>query len=170
MNQPTSDTAIYTSQETSNSKTKAQYPFFANSLKYGITGGVLLSIYFFILKSAGMQDAIGMKYAGYFIFGAVLALAIGDYDRFLKTGTTFINGIKFALRISFITGLTLVAVDTVTFFINSDLVFSKYGMDADDLPSLLIVNAAVFLEVFVAGIIFTQISLQYFKSRRDYDG
>lgn len=168
MNQITSNPATYTTEKEQNSYTN--YPFFSSAIKYGTIAGGLIAFFFFVLQSFGMQDVIGLKYLGYGILGIILAIGLGDYDRFLKTGTTFKNGIPFGARISLFTGVTLIAINTITFLVGSHLVFSKYGMETTDFASLLMLNGAIFFEIMVVGLVFTLIALQYFKSRIDYVG
>jgi len=166
MNQITSSSAIYEQQSISTQSTT--YPFFYKAMIYGVIAGGLIALCLFILQALGMENVIGWKYAAYGALGIVLAFAIKDYDRFLKTGTTFKNGMTFAAQISLIAGATLIAVNTFNFLIGSDLVFAKYGLETADFPSLMLLNGAIFLEVMVSGLVFTLMVLQYFKSRRDY--
>lgn len=168
MNQLTSNSATYSSNKTANKN--EGYPFFSSTFKYGIISGGLVAIFFFILQSFGMENNIGYKYLGYGLLGIILAIGLTDYDRFLRTGTTFKNGISFAAQVTLFAGATLLAINTITFISGSSLVFSKYGLEAADFPALLMISGAIFLEVLVAGLIFTLITLQYLKSRRDYNG
>lgn len=166
MNQKNSRTAIYTSNI--QNKTKPDYPFFRSSATHGIIAGGLIALSLFILQVLGMGDVIGWKYAIYGILAIILAEAIGDYDRFLETGTTFRKGMLFAAQISLFTGIVLIGINTIAFLADTNLVFSKYGKEAIDFPTLLTINGAIFLEIMVAGLIFTLVVLQYFKSRKDY--
>jgi len=163
-----SNTAIYTDTNEISTETKADYAFFVNAAKYGTIAGGLVALFFFTLQSIGMSDAIGMKYVGYGMLGIILTIALVDYERFLKTGTTFKNGMNYAAQITLITGATIVAINAITFFLGSNLVFSKYGFEATNFPKLLLLSGAIFLEIMVVGLIFTLIVLQYLKSRRDY--
>lgn len=169
MNPSTSNTATAYSTESNNLK-KADYPFFRASLKYGILSGVLISFFLFAMQSAGMENNIGAKYFGYGILGIILAIGLGDYDRFLKSGTTFKSGMTFAAQITLIAAATLVLVNVLTFLSGSSLVFSKYGVEAADFSTLLMISGALFLEIMVVGLVFTFISLQYLKSRKGYKG
>lgn len=166
MNNIESSTTIYANEV--NTMTKEDYPFFISSMKYGIIAGGVIALFFFLLQSMGMEDAIGLKYAGYGILGIILAIGLTDYDRFLSTGTTFRNGMTYAAQIALFTGLTMIAINVITFLSGSGLVFSKYGVEATSFPKLLMISGALFLEIMVAGLIFTFIVLQYLKSRRDY--
>ncbi|MFK7979611.1 MAG: hypothetical protein AB8G86_06495 [Saprospiraceae bacterium] len=168
MNQLTSNTATYNSE--SISSTKANYPFFSSTFKYGVISGGLIAAFLFILQFAGMENNIGMKYFGYGLLGMVLAIGLTDYDQFLKTGTTFKSGMSFAAQITLFAGATIIAINAITFLLGSSLVFSKYGVEVVDFSSLLMISGAIFLEIMVAGLIFTFITLQYLKSRKDYDG
>lgn len=168
MNQVTSNTTTYST--TTNEFTKASYPFFNGTLKYGLIAGGLIAAFFFALQFTGMGNNIGMKYFGYGILGIILAIGLKDYDRFLKTGATFKNGMSFAIQVTAIAGATLVLINVITFSLGSSLVFSKYGVEATDFSTLLMISGALFLEIMVAGLVFTFISLQYLKSRKGYDG
>jgi len=161
-----SDTAIYTDKI--NTETKGDFSFFVNAAKYGVIAGGLIALFFFALQASGMENAIGLKYLGYGILGIMLAIALGDYERYLKTGTTFKNGMTYAAQITLIAGVTMVAINTITFFLGTDLGFSKYGIESNTFPELLMLSGAIFLEIMVAGLIFTFITLQYLKSRKDY--
>lgn len=161
-----SNTATYT--DNTNSKTKKDYSFFVNAAKYGVVAGGLTALYFFALQFGGMEDAIGIKYLGYGILGILLSIGLVDYDRYLKTGATFKNGMMYAAQITLFAGATLVAINTITFVLGTDLGFSKYGVESATFPESLMLSGAIFLEIMVAGLIFTFIILQYLKSRRDY--
>ncbi len=168
MNQLTSNSPSYSSDNTAYKNTS--YPFFSSTLKYGIISGGLIAVFFFILQSLGMENGIGYKYLGYGLLGIILTIGLRDYDQFLKKGTTFRKGMSFAAQITLFTGATLVAINAITFISGSSLVFSKYGIEAASFPTLLMISGAIFLEVLVAGLVFTLIALQYLKSRRDYNG
>lgn len=167
MNQLTSNSAPYSSNKTVHKNTS--YPFFSSTFKYGAIAGGLITVFLFMLQSLGMEDNIGMKYLGYGLLGVILAIGLADYDRFLKTGTTFKNGMSFAAQVTLFAGATLIAINAITFISGSSLVFSKYGVEAADFSNLLMISGAIFLEIMVAGLIFTFITLQYLKSRKDYD-
>lgn len=168
MNQITSNTTTYAS--TASSTNKDNYPFFKGTFTYGVIGGGLIAAFLFILQFAGMENNIGIKYFGYSFLGVMLAIGLVDYDRFLKTGTTFRNGMSFAAQITLFAGVTIIAINAIAFLLGSSLVFSKYGVEVVDFPSLLMISGALFLEIMVAGLIFTFITLQYLKSRKDYHG
>lgn len=167
MNQSKSNTTSFSAINTSS---KMQYPFFSGTLKYGVIAGGLMALFLFFIQSIGMENNIGMKYLVYGLLGMVLAIGLSDYDRFLKTGTTFRKGMPFAAQITLLTGATVLIINVITFFTGSSLVFSKYGLEAVDFPTLLMISGTLFMEIMVAGLIFTFIVLQYLKSRKDYKG
>ncbi len=147
---------------------KVYFPFLKNALQYGFIAGGLIALCLFVMQVLGVENAIGLKYASYTMLGIVLAIGLGEYNKYLKTGTTFRNGMAFAAQISLFTGATLVLIHLITFLVGSDLVFSKYGLEATSFPNWLLLSGGIFLEVMVAGLVFTFIVLQFLKSRVDY--
>lgn len=168
MNQTSSNAATYNT--TSVNSKENDYPIVNSSIKYGLIAGGLIAIFYFGIQTLGMSNSIGLKYAGYGLLGIILAFGLGDYERFLKTGTTFKSGMPFAASIVLFSGLTVVVINVVTFLSGSHLVFSKYGIESTNFPTLVTISGAIFLEIIVAGMIFTFIILQYLKSRKDFKG
>ena len=150
-------------------KTHLTYPYWRNAAIYGVIGGLLVAIMLFGIQAAGAPNAIGMKYAAYFLLGAAIFVAIGDYDRFLPEGQTFKNGISYGARIAIIAGTVLVLINLIMYLTGSDYAFSKYGMESDDFANFSLVSFSLMLECFVAGMAFNFIALQYFKGRKNYD-
>lgn len=144
------------------------FPFFKKAIHYGYTAGGLIALCLFIVQSMGLENSIGMKYASYAMLGIILAIGLGEYDKYLKTGTTFRKGMLFAAQISLFAGVTLILIHLFTFLAGSTLVFSKYGIEATSLTNWFLLSGGIFFEVMVAGLIFTLIVLQYLKSRLDY--
>ena len=77
---------------------------------------------------------------------------------------------KLGAQITLFAGATLIAINLITFLFGSELTFSRYGTEAGIFSDFLLLGGAIFLEVLVAGLVFTFIALQYYKSRTDYNG
>jgi len=151
-----------------NNSNDADYPFFKNALFYGGIAGGLIALSLFALQTVGMEQSIGGKYISYVMLGLVLAYGLIEYDAYLETGTTFKNGMVFAAQICLFSGATLILIHLVTFLTGSSLVFSKYGIEATKFSHWLLLSGGIFMEVMVAGLVFTFIILQALKSRKNY--
>ena len=151
-----------------NNSNGTDYPFFKNTLRYGYIAGGLIALSLFALQKLGMEQSIGIKYISYIMLGLVLAYGLKEYDAYLETGTTFKKGMVFAAQICLFSGATLLIIHLITFLAGSSLVFSKYGVEATSFSYWLLLSGGIFMEVMIAGLIFTFIILQALKSRKNY--
>ncbi len=143
-----------------------RFPFYAFGTFAGVVGGLVMVFYLAFLGLTGYHDAIHFKFFKYLFLFGVLVYGLYRYRLYLRKGAFFKNGILLGMYISFVAGLTLFVGNFLTQALAGDtIVFSKFNTIATTLPEFIVINAVIFFEVIVFGMISTFIALQLMKDK-----
>lgn len=146
------------------------FPFFRTAVSYGLISGAIMGLYLVLLNAFTEDPSTFAKFMKHLVMIPLIGMAISAYKRALPEGKIFKDGLKLGLLISAITAVTLSMLNFILYFIAPALTFEQFMNESNDLGSVFINSAYLFVEVFVFGLIITFCWLQFKKDGKPADG
>lgn len=135
-------------------------------IKNGVLGGVLMGAYLLVLQLSNTDHTIWLKFVKYLFLAAVLGVALVKAKDYFPPVTYFKRGIQVGAGIAVFSGLTLMAINFALYFLNPELAFNKFNLEAKNIGEIIILDVVILFETFVYGMILTFICLQFLKYPR----
>lgn len=135
----------------------------------GLSAGFLMGLYLVALQLFGLDGTIMLKFFKYLILIGMLGWGLSRFRQMIPGKTFFQNGILLGVLITFISALTLIAINIVVSLLNPEWAFNKFNLAVKSPAAFLVTSGAIFFEVLVFGLVGTFIWLQYLKGKRHSD-
>ncbi len=126
-----------------------------------------MGLYLVALQLFGFESTIVLKFLKYLLLIGVLGWGLTRFRKMIPDKTFFQNGILLGVLTTFISALTLIAINIVVSLLNPEWAFNKFNLAIDSPASFLVTSGAIFFEVLVFGLVSTFIWLQYLKGRQN---
>ncbi|MBK8966996.1 MAG: hypothetical protein R3D58_05135 [Saprospiraceae bacterium] len=135
----------------------------------GLSAGFFMGVYLVALQVFGFDGTIVLKFFKYLILVGILGWGLVRFRQMIPGKTFFQNGILLGVLTTFISGLTLIAINIVVSLLNPEWAFNKFNLAIESPGTFLVTSGAIFFEVLVFGLVGTFIWLQYLKGKRRSD-
>lgn len=146
------------------------FPFYRQGLIYGGIAGVLMSIFALLISGIASEGSPGVDFLKYLILAVAVWMVIKSYKTHLPRGKVFKEGLRIGVYTSFVAAITMLVINVIISLIGVETgVQEKFGMVADSLGNVLVINGLMVFETLVFGVIATFVSVQFMKDKSSTD-
>lgn len=145
------------------SETKRLKYFENISVKYGIISGAAMSGLLLMFQISGNDYSPFLKLSNYLILALAIVSGLIMYEDSFTEKRTTVKGISVGHKLSSYAGVVLVLINILLYLILPAYSFSKFGVVPSTIFNLLAINAMLFFETLIIGMVITFAALQFLK-------